>query len=268
MGRIWRYTLAMSEEIPLGRRAVDRHRKGPDKDDSEHWEREAEALDSAGERLERELRELRKDAQLAYEDPLTKLPNRRAFFERTSRVFDAITRGQQIDGMDVKDAAMLAFDIDTFKLINDTYGHDTGDEVLKAFANLLASSFRHEDLIGRVGKRARMGGVARTGGEEFFALMVGASTDLSRRKADQVRDNFANLSISFKDQNGDDQTIRCTVSVGVAGTDTVPNDSVSSAEEWVGLVMKKADKALYAAKAAGRNRVVAFGKEVDQGVNK
>jgi diguanylate cyclase (GGDEF)-like protein len=129
---------------------------------------------------------------------------------------------------------MLLLDIDHFKLINDTYGHQAGDEVLRVFSRMLQDSARTEDIV------------CRYGGEEFLLVLPKMPLDIARARGEYLLRLFESTPISFGDHR-----IRITTSIGIAGT---PLHS-SSAE---GLI-RCSDEALYLAKHNGRNRVVTFG---------
>ena len=122
----------------------------------------------------------------------------------------------------------MLFDIDRFKEVNDTAGHQCGDRVLKAFADLVAASMRPGDLFGRLG------------GEEFACLLVDTSMAQALQTAEQVRREFA--AMRFASFNSS-----VTVSTGVAMT--------SEAGKSLQSLLAIADRALYRAKAEGRNRV-------------
>jgi diguanylate cyclase (GGDEF)-like protein len=160
----------------------------------------------------------------ALTDPLTGLPNRRAFMDRAQRVLDR--RGR--DGHPV---ALLAFDLDRFKSINDTFGHAAGDKVLRIFADVLSASLRPTNVI------------ARIGGEEFVAVLGGADGQAAVAIANRVREALEAVA-----QFVDGQRIGATVSVGIAVTDGLESTVVD--------MMQEADAALYRAKDEGRNRVV------------
>jgi diguanylate cyclase (GGDEF)-like protein len=157
-------------------------------------------------------------------DPLTGLANRRAFMDRAQRVCD---RG----GNDAGPVALLSFDLDRFKSINDTFGHATGDQVLRAFADVLSSTLRPTNIL------------ARLGGEEFVAVVPGADNEAAVAIASRIRVAFQNTA-----QFVDGQKIEATVSVGVATNDGQMCD--------VSDLLASADGAMYEAKNAGRNRVV------------
>jgi diguanylate cyclase (GGDEF)-like protein len=157
-------------------------------------------------------------------DPMTGLPNRRGFMDQAQRMLDRNTR----DGTSF---SLLAFDLDRFKKINDTFGHPTGDHVLRIFADVVSRVARPGDLAGRIG------------GEEFLLALPGASQDAAVAVGGRIRGAFQN---DAKFVNG--QPVAATVSVGVA---TAPEHGVDLAE-----VIASADGALYRAKDSGRNRVV------------
>ena len=156
-------------------------------------------------------------------DPLSGVPNRRAFIEGAERLLV-----QQ--SLDFEPLAVLLFDLDRFKLINDRLGHGTGDAVLQQFAAAATRTFGSEVLFGRIG------------GEEFAAVLAVGDLGEAEAIADRVRRNFAAAAASH---GADDFTP--TVSVGVTlGCD--PQAEIAA-------LLSSADQALYRAKANGRNRV-------------
>jgi diguanylate cyclase (GGDEF)-like protein/PAS domain S-box-containing protein len=155
-------------------------------------------------------------------DELTGLPNRRAFTDTAENLF------RKADTI-----SLFILDIDHFKIVNDTWGHDIGDEVLQALAE-----------VGRVNSR-RMDIFARLGGEEFVAALPGADLDQAKAIAEKLRGAIEQQSFEFKWKNG--KPIPFTVSIGVA--------TRGPGEHDVGVVLKRADEALYRAKEGGRNRV-------------
>ena len=175
-------------------------------------------LSMAKERLEYNAR------QSAMTDALTLLPNRRALFSDAEALAD---RAKALP------LSCLFFDIDSFKAINDTYGHRSGDSVLQSFAKVLCGHFP-KGVIGRLG------------GEEFVAF-VQADPVEAEKMADHVRQEFAQAKLDVK---GTGQ-IHVTVSVGCAsGIGSSPDE-----------LLAKADHALYKAKSLGRNRVVRYDTE-------
>ena len=162
--------------------------------------------------------------QLARTDPLTGLANRRVFIEAAEVEFLRFKRF-------ATPAALLMIDVDHFKAVNDTYGHDVGDTALVALAKILETSARGTDLA------------ARFGGEEFVVLLAGTNSPGAIDTAERIRD--AASAIAIPTNIG---TLAFTVSVGV--TEFSPDDA-----DW-SVAMRRADQALYEAKTAGRNRVM------------
>ena len=164
--------------------------------------------------------------QLAQRDELTKLLNRREFSRILNEEWDRSARFQ-------RPFTLVMVDIDFFKKINDTHGHQAGDEVLRHVASLLSGQVRTVDRV------------ARYGGEEFALVMI--ETDC-RNAAEHIRRLgllLADLPCIVADK---DLTIEVTLSAGVADS----QQGATSATELV----EMADKALYAAKKGGRNRIV------------
>jgi len=157
-------------------------------------------------------------------DARTGLTNSRAFDEAVQRRLTA--RGAS------EKAAILMLDLDHFKEFNDRFGHPAGDEALRVFAHLMASSIREPDVA------------ARYGGEEFAIYLAGAGTAEAAEVAERIRERTETTIIPL----GPGLTGRLTVSIGYA---VAPDDSGERV-----LLMKAADDALYRAKLSGRNRVV------------
>lgn len=164
--------------------------------------------------------------ELAITDPLTGLHNRRYLDSHLRSLAERSAKAG-------KPMAILAFDLDFFKGINDTYGHDAGDDVLREFAHRLKKSVRGIDLV------------VRHGGEEFVVVMPETDLKLAMNVADRLRQDVEGEV--FKTGAGD--SIPVTVSVGVSEFQG-PSDTAEA-------LMRRADQALYAAKREGRNRVVA-----------
>lgn len=155
---------------------------------------------------------------LASTDALTGLANRRRIVE----YLDARLKGVTVGGAKL---SIVLFDIDHFKLVNDHYGHDIGDEVLKRVASAAAEGLRNTDLIGRYG------------GEEFVIILPDTDASLALQIAERVRSNVQ--------ASQDAAQPMVTVSLGIAST--VGEDTCNG-------ILKRADVALYDAKSAGRNQ--------------
>jgi len=134
--------------------------------------------------------------------------------------------------------SLLMVDLDHFKRINDSFGHKSGDNVLKKFAEICRMAFREFDVIGRLG------------GEEFAILLPEASEAQAIEVAERLRARIAAASISTV-QNA---VIQFTASIGLA--------SLASKHDSLDMLLSHADDALYQAKHAGRNRVSVYGQRV------
>lgn len=168
--------------------------------------------------------ELEKSVDLAIKDGLTGLFNRRYF---DIHIEQLIHNAQESN----KALCLLMIDIDNFKKINDTYGHQCGDKVLKHVANIFKSSFRVTDLI------------SRYGGEEFGILISNIDINMAIKIAENIRQKIEATEFNIVEN----QTIQPTISVGVA-----QYNGIESSEEFI----MRGDKALYQAKHTGRNKVV------------
>jgi len=160
-------------------------------------------------------------------DTLTNLFNRRHFEERLSAETQKAFESES-------NLSLIMVDIDHFKKVNDTFGHDGGDKVLREIASLLKKSVRQHDTV------------ARYGGEEFVLLLPGAPLDPTNMVAERIRRSVENTPFDM----GQTQ-IRITISLGISN---FPIHRMKSKEELV----KMADLALYEAKRGGRNRVCIF----------
>jgi len=171
------------------------------------------------------IRLLERNKQLAIRDGLTGLYNRRAFDEA---LVQAIAREDRRQGH----LAVLLLDLDHFKKLNDTYGHQAGDAALRNAAAILQGHLRKGDLA------------ARYGGEEFVVILPGTKEKGASKLADRVRQAIADAHLVFEGAR-----ISVTTSLGMA---VWPGDGKDSEQ-----ILSAADQALYAAKQGGRNRVVA-----------
>ena len=162
--------------------------------------------------------------RLATTDVLTQSSNRRHFFECAHREFEQA----RLQGTPM---AFLLLDIDDFKIINDTYGHQEGDQVLQRIAESGRAVLRRGDLFGRIG------------GEEFAAVFPGCAPDMALQIAERLQREIQRLSFSH---NG--QAYGVTVSQGL--TNMQPEDEVLDA------LFSRADASMYQAKRQGKNQIV------------
>jgi diguanylate cyclase (GGDEF)-like protein len=163
---------------------------------------------------------------LSMRDPLTGLYNRRYLEETMGR---ELPRARRLGAS----VGVIVIDIDHFKRLNDTYGHDAGDFVLERTGELLRAATRGSDIA------------CRFGGEEFAVILPGATLLVARNRAEAIRAALESLVIEFEGHS----LGPLTVSAGVA---SMPPHG----QDWA-YTMQQADRALYTAKQAGRNRVVA-----------
>lgn len=162
--------------------------------------------------------------RLATTDVLTQSSNRRHFFDCASLEFEqARQKGAPL--------AFLLLDIDDFKLINDTYGHPEGDNVLQRIAECGQAALRRGDVFGRIG------------GEEFAAVFPGCAPDMAMQVAERLQREIQRLSFSHADQ-----TFGITVSQGLT--------SLTAEDENVDSLFSRADAAMYEAKRQGKNRII------------
>ena len=174
------------------------------------------------EELERSKCELKR---LSETDPMTNLYNRRYFNDASKTIMELAKR-------DKTPLTVVMLDIDKFKKVNDTYGHDVGDDILISISNILLEMTRKSDLD------------CRFGGEEFILLLPETSLEGSMVIAEKIRKKVAAFSLTLKD----DREVSVTVSLGVSQIDMQHDLSIAPA-------IKRADIALYKAKESGRNKV-------------
>ena len=161
---------------------------------------------------------------LAERDSLTNCLNRRAFFERADAEFEIARDGDA-------EMSIIMLDIDHFKSVNDEYGHGVGDEVIKSIANILQTSMRGDEVVGRYG------------GEEFCVLVPNASIEIGAKIGERLRKQIEeNATKTIPKLAGN-----ITASFGVS--------SAAGGADDTGKLVDQADQALYASKEYGRNRV-------------
>jgi diguanylate cyclase len=219
-------TRAISDHMDKIVAHIDIHREQED----ERYAR----IESQNQSLSRQLKEMESEAsQLrkqvlesqnkALIDPLTQLPNRLAYDQRMKQEFARWKRYNST-------LLIMVWDIDFFKQVNDTYGHQAGDKVLKVVGNILRQNLRETDFI------------ARFGGEEFVSLMPETTLGGGFKVADKIRSMVEKLEFHYRGNN-----VKVTISCGISLF--MENDTPETA-------FARADNALYQAKEQGRNRCV------------
>jgi len=171
--------------------------------------------------------------ETSLKDAMTGLYNRRFLEEFVDKFAKQAKRNTETYGV-------LMLDIDFFKKVNDTYGHDVGDRVIAALGKIIRESVRESDLA------------IRYGGEEFVILLHNATKEGAQKVAHAINKNFA--ALSFDVNNG--ETLSKTISIGIS---MFPED-----EKIVWKCIKFADTALYVAKTTGRDKIVAYKKEMSE----
>jgi diguanylate cyclase len=177
-------------------------------------------LETAETRLQEQATEIETHISRSLTDPLTGLPNRREFNDRLEERMSAWKRRNEL-------FTLLILDVDHFKKLNDQHGHLAGDQVLAAVGRALRAAIRREDAV------------ARYGGEEFAILLPNTPLEPAKQVARSVRDAVSRVVVKH---NG--KQIKITVSGGLA---TIQADELAES------LIQRADAALYAAKAGGRN---------------
>ncbi|MBV9571202.1 MAG: PleD family two-component system response regulator [Alphaproteobacteria bacterium] len=165
--------------------------------------------------------------EMAITDQLTGLHNRRYMSRHLDTLLTSAERAE-------RPLAFLIMDIDHFKAVNDTYGHDSGDEVLREFASRISANVRGIDLA------------CRYGGEEFVVVMPDTDVDFAATVAERLRRSVESVPFAI---SREPHKLNITISIGIAASDET-GDTADA-------LLHRADKALYRAKREGRNRVVA-----------
>jgi diguanylate cyclase (GGDEF)-like protein len=171
-------------------------------------------------------------ARLSRTDRLTELNNRGYWEECLITEFARYQRSKH-------PSTLIMFDIDHFKKVNDTYGHQAGDEVIRVTSRTLRASIRTTDIAGRYG------------GEEFGVILVDTSAEQGLYLAERIRKKIEALTVTFEQVE-----IRFTISLGIAQA----NDGMTDHAQW----LQNSDLALYQAKHGGRNQSVVFEPEADK----
>ncbi|SMF62895.1 diguanylate cyclase [Alteromonadaceae bacterium Bs31] len=215
---------SVNEHIAVIQGALSNFKQTRESNDSQSLTSELRKLLEKVETIEHESSKtkelLEEERYRATHDSLTGLPNREAYNERA---YHELQRFQRYG----RPLSLAICDIDFFKKINDTYGHQAGDRVLKLIARVVSTRLRKVDFV------------ARYGGEEFVILLPETDPKQAKQVLDKIRQAIASAAFRFKDK-----PVKITISFGIA--DFMSEDSVES-------TFSRADKALYQAKSQGRN---------------
>ncbi|WP_114326064.1 EAL domain-containing protein [Candidatus Colwellia aromaticivorans] len=188
--------------------------------------------------------------RLAFYDPLTKLPNRRMLQDRLQLMVTSSSRDERL-------SALLFIDLDNFKTLNDTQGHNMGDQLLIAVATRIQNSLRDKDLV------------ARLGGDEFVALIANLGDDevtaghIAEEIAEKIRLSICKPYKLYIKGNSDTEkelVFHCTPSIGIS----IFKSNLSNHDD----ILKQADVAMYQAKAAGRNTIRFFDPAMQNALEK
>ena len=189
-----------------------------------------EANKTLEEKVKNRTKELEKSKnklkKLALQDSLTGLYNRRYFEKIIEKLINISKRTNE-------PLSLVIIDIDDFKKINDNYGHDTGDLVLKKLSSTLSEMLRKSDIISRIG------------GEEFAIVLPNTSIDAACELCEKVRQEVEKINLGFNEEN----ILSFTISLGIS-------NSCGNKEETFSSIFKRADEALYEAKNNGKNKIV------------
>jgi len=164
--------------------------------------------------------------ELSIRDPLTNLYNRRYLSEASEKLFFLAKRNNT-------SLSVLMIDIDKFKNVNDTYGHDIGDKVIKLLAENLIRDLRNSDIVSRLG------------GEEFAIIFPNINIEQAKYKAETIRKEVESLKLDLADS----KKLSFTISIGVSSFEPKKDDDFET-------ILKRSDEALYEAKKSGRNKVI------------
>jgi diguanylate cyclase (GGDEF)-like protein/PAS domain S-box-containing protein len=171
---------------------------------------------------------------IAYYDALTNLANRNLFMIKANEYLEKLDFNYDI-------AAIIFIDLDDFKKVNDTLGHNYGDLLLRNFAQILKSSFKKEDII------------ARFGGDEFIIFIPNLTDELKILDRCNKVSNYLNYPIEINDKS-----VNITASMGVV---LIPKDGTD-----INILIKNADTAMYKAKELGKNKIFFFNKTIEKEV--
>lgn len=180
------------------------------------------------------------------DDALTGLRNRRALEEEIPQILGLEWRGK-------RDCSVLMIDMDDFKKVNDTYGHQAGDQVLKELAQVIKSSIRSTDFS------------YRYGGEEFVIVLPDTDQGRAVHVAEKIRESIEEALFAISDESGQKRELKKTASIGCVSMNQIPGvvkilkSKDGDRQEALNELIRLADTAHYESKRGGKNRVTVYG---------
>ena len=178
-------------------------------------------------------------------DKMTGLRNKNAFMDEVKQFLAYEKRlGQE--------SSFLMLDFDHFKSVNDLYGHKAGDEALKQIAQIMKKEVRTSDAV------------YRYGGEEFIIYLPNTVSIQALVLAERIRNAVEQADITVTDQEGKSVVIKKTISIGCVGTDQIDAKNVEIDDLLISTYANSADRALYASKNSGRNRVTLYSEDLEE----
>lgn len=178
-------------------------------------------------------------------DKMTGLRNKNAFMDEVKQFLAYEKRlGQE--------SSFLMLDFDHFKSVNDLYGHKAGDDALKQIAQIMKKEVRTSDAV------------YRYGGEEFIIYLPNTVSVQALVLAERIRNAVEQADITVTDQEGKSVVIKKTISIGCVGTDQIDAKNVEIDDLLISTYANSADRALYASKNSGRNRVTLYSEDLEE----
>ncbi|HNV96936.1 MAG TPA: GGDEF domain-containing protein [bacterium] len=201
------------------------------------------SINKIADRFSNETLEKMEAEQTGHTDLLTGFSNKNSIIDNLPKILSSEQRKKQ-------NCSLMMLDLDYFKLVNDTYGHEVGDLVLKDVSRVIKENLRESDFA------------FRYGGEEFVVFLMDSDIDVAQIVAEKIRKSVEDAEIKFRDKNDQEVILKKTLSIGCVDTKSINSWNVPDKDFDSKLVMeeliKKADEALYNSKGSGRNKVMVY----------
>ena len=205
-------------------------------------------IDKITDRFSTETLEKMEAEKTGHADLLTGFSNKNSMIENLPKILSAEQRKQ-------KKCSLIMLDLDHFKSVNDIYGHEIGDLVLKSISNIIKQNLRASDFP------------FRYGGEEFLIFLIDSDVDVAKIVAEKIRKAVEEAEIKFKDKNNQEIILKKTISIGCVDTKNINSWDVDDKDFDSKLVMQelieKADEALYKSKETGRNKIEIYSNRIE-----